>query len=372
MRRKSIKLPMEVTYLTQEQKKRFIVNVIFIALVLALVWIGIRYMLRWLLPFVIAFLIALLLRRPLNFILSHTHLPRKVVAPIITLILVLLVAVLVAVASYKGVQELSAFAAWLPGWFQETAPQVAQGLNHRFQLLIDAIPAGWDAQIHLLADGVSDSIQTQLVSWSGNAVTWLASKAVSLPSTIITLVITLVATFFMSGELEQIRGFVRRQIPEAYMGAAQETWISFGRTVGKMLRSYLIIMSITFGELCIGLSVLRLEHAVVLAALIAVVDVLPVLGVGTVLLPWGIITLIIGDVPLGLGLLLLYAIISVLRNFLEPRIVGKRIGLNPLITLLCMYLGLQLFGIIGMFLVPLLFILVRDAQKAGLIHVWNE
>ena len=358
--------------MTQEQKKRFIVNVIFFALVLALVWIGIRYLLRWLLPFIIAFLIALLLRRPLNFILSHTHLPRKVVAPIITLILVLLVAILAAVAAYKGIRELSDFAAWLPSWFQETAPEVVQSLNQRFQLLLEAIPAEWDAQIHLLVDGVSGNIQNQLVSWSGNAVSWLASKAVSVPSMVVTVVITLVATFFMSTELEQIRAFVRRQIPAAYMGAARDTWISFGRTVGKMLRSYLVIMSITFGELCIGLSVLRLEHAVVLAALIAVVDILPILGVGTVLLPWGAITLMVGDVPLGLGILLLYAVISVIRNFLEPRIVGKRIGLNPLITLLCMYLGLQLFGIIGMFLVPLLFILVRNAQKAGLVHMWNE
>ena len=245
-------------------------------------------------------------------------------------------------------------------------------MDQRFQLLLNALPEGWEDQLRLLTDSMADGIQSQLVAWSGSAVSWLASKAASLPSIVVGIIITLVATFFMSGQLEQVRAFILRQIPEAYMGAARDTWISFGRTVGRMIRSYLIIMSITFGELAVGLALLRMDHALVLAAIISLVDVLPVLGTGTVLLPWGVVTLILGDWALGLGILLLYAIVTVVRNFIEPKIVGKRIGLNPLVTLLCMYLGLRLFGLPGMFLVPLLFILVRDAQKAGLIHLWND
>ena len=357
---------------TQEQKRKFIVNVAFFALLLALVWVTVKYVLVWLMPFVIALVIALLLRRPLNWILSHTRLPRKVVAPVITLVLVVLVVGLLVVLTVAGLRELAGFLGGLPDWFQRSMPEVTQAVNLRLELLFQALPEEWEAQLRQTAANLSDSVQSELISWSGTVVTWIAARAASLPSIVIGVIVTLVATFFMSAELEHIRDFVRRQIPQEYMGVARGAWASFGRTLGQILRSYLLIMSITFVELAIGLTILRVDYPVVLAAIISIVDILPVLGVGTVLLPWGVITLIVGDIPLGVGILLLYVIISVVRNFLEPRIVGKRIGLNPLITLLCLYVGLQLFGILGMFLVPMLFLMVKNAQDAGLIHLWKD
>ena len=101
----------------------------------------------------------------------------------------------------------------------------------------------------------------------------------------------------------------------------------------KFGRAYAILLSITFVELLIGFSLLRVDYALRSALLTAMVDSLPVLGTGTVLIPWAAAMLILGNCPLGIGLLMLYAIITVVRQMLEPRVVGKQIGLYPLVTL---------------------------------------
>ena len=113
------------------------------------------------------------------------------------------------------------------------------------------------------------------------------------------------------------------------------------------------IFGITFIELALGFAFLGIPHGIFLAALIAVVDILPVLGTGTVLVPWGFITLFLGDYGLGIGILLLYLVITIVRNTIEPKLVGKQIGLHPVVTFAGMLLGLKYFGFLGMFGIPL-------------------
>ena len=139
----------------------------------------------------------------------------------------------------------------------------------------------------------------------------------------------------------------------------------------KMLRGYIIILLITCAELFIGFTILRLEYAFVLAMLIAIMDILPVVGTGTALIPWGVYQLIIGNVWMGLGLLVLYAAITVIRQIIEPKIIGKQVGLTPIVTLMAMYLGLQLFGIIGMVCLPILLIIIVKLQESGMIKIWK-
>jgi predicted PurR-regulated permease PerM len=138
-----------------------------------------------------------------------------------------------------------------------------------------------------------------------------------------------------------------------------------------MLQGYILILLITFGELAIGFTLLRIDYSVLIAVAVALLDILPVVGTGTVLIPWSLISLLIGKIPQGIGLLVLYITITVVRNIIEPRIIGARIGLHPLATLIFMYLGLHLFGVIGMLLLPLIIILLKNAQDAGVLKIWK-
>ena len=120
------------------------------------------------------------------------------------------------------------------------------------------------------------------------------------------------------------------------------------------LRSYLILTGVIFLSVLTGLTLLRVRYAFLLSAVLAAVDILPVIGVGAVLLPWGVISIALGDTRLGVGLLLLFGAVEILRQVLEPRLLGTALGVHPLLSLLSLYLGTELFGVLGLLLAPVL------------------
>ena len=128
-------------------------------------------------------------------------------------------------------------------------------------------------------------------------------------------------------------------------------------------------MVITFIELLIGLFILRIDYALLLSAVIALLDMLPIIGTGTVLVPWSIYEFISGDLYIGVGLLILYLIITVFRNIIEPRIIGKQMGLHPLIALISVFIGLKLMGFIGIFLLPLTVMLLYKMYDKGVFDI---
>ena len=123
-------------------------------------------------------------------------------------------------------------------------------------------------------------------------------------------------------------------------------------SVFKLLKGYAILMLMTFLELSAGFLILRVKYALLLSLLIAVIDILPVLGTGTVLIPWGIAEILFKNTGLGIGILVIYAVITVIRNFAEPKIIGRQIGINPLFTLLSMFIGIKLLGFAGVIIFP--------------------
>jgi predicted PurR-regulated permease PerM len=138
-----------------------------------------------------------------------------------------------------------------------------------------------------------------------------------------------------------------------------------------MIKSYMIIMIITFFELFAGLSILKVNYALPIAAIVAFLDILPVLGTGGIIIPWSIVELILKNYFLGFGLLILYVAVTVIRNVLEPRIIGHQIGLHPIITITAMYAGLRLFGFGGLFLAPVVVITVKYLNDTGKINLFK-
>lgn len=142
-------------------------------------------------------------------------------------------------------------------------------------------------------------------------------------------------------------------------------------TLWVCVRSYALIMSITFVELSIGLTLIRIDHAILVAFVIAIFDILPVLGTGGIMIPWAILTAIQGNYPLALGLLVVYLVITVIRNIIEPKIVGSQLGLHPVVTLCSMFVGAQLFGVIGLFGFPIGLSLLRYLNDHGVVRLFR-
>ena len=195
-----------------------------------------------------------------------------------------------------------------------------------------------------------------------------AGLAAALPSAALFLFTTLLAAYFTSAGRPSLRASLRRLMPGTWQERLGRVSGGLKTAFGGWLRAQGLLMLLTFGELALGFLLLRVEPALLLAGLTALVDALPVFGVGTVLLPWGAIALLLGDVRLGLGLLLLYGAVTLVRSLLEPRLVGKRVGLPPLAALACMYVGFRAFGVAGMVLAPLAGVLARQLWASGVLR----
>ena len=209
-------------------------------------------------------------------------------------------------------------------------------------------------------------------SLSSKVVGGLGSMAAGIPTSLVNLIITIVASFFFVVDYYKVTGFIAKLLPPRGKELLFEVKSSVVTVLFQFGRAYALLMGLTFVELFVGLLLLRVPYAFLLALLIAVVDILPVLGTGTIVIPWGIITLILGNFPLGIGLLILYAIITVVRQSLEPRVVGHQIGLHPLITLISMFVGVSLFGFLGLFGLPIavtVFVQIKRAEKENQEHL---
>lgn len=192
---------------------------------------------------------------------------------------------------------------------------------------------------------------------SAGAVTLLGS----LPSVLLFLTVLLLSCYYFTAEPGGVSRLVAARIPARWRAGLSRWQAGAGRSLRRYLRAALLLALLTFLEMFVGLTLLRKPYAFLLALLIAFVDFLPVLGTGTVLIPWGIGELLLGSTGSGLGILALYAISSVLREIAEPHLVGRSLGIHPLLSLLSMYAGFRLFGIPGMVLAPLAAAVIKGA-----------
>ena len=214
-----------------------------------------------------------------------------------------------------------------------------------------------------MAQGIA--LPNRFYDWLSGLVVKTASV---LPQGFLFLFTTLLATYFASAGLPELRGALKQKLPAAWgprLGAGRD---QLKRVLGGWLKAQGLLMLITFGELAAGFLVLRVDLALLLAAVVALVDALPVFGTGTVLLPWAVFAFLGGDRWLALGLLILYGVITLVRNVLEPRLVGEKLGLHPLLALAAMYVGFQAFGVAGMILVPLLAVLAKGLWDCGVFR----
>ncbi len=173
-----------------------------------------------------------------------------------------------------------------------------------------------------------------------------------LPDTLIFLITAVTAGFLISPRLPKFKPWLLRMIPQHWQKAAGQMLSNMKGNVGLWLRAQCKLLGLTFCLLAAGFFLLRIKNAVFTAALICLVDALPVLGVGTVLLPWAAVCLLQGQTPQAIALGSLYAVITLTRSALEPRLVGRQLGLSPLLTLGGLYVGYRLWGVGGMLLAP--------------------
>ena len=251
----------------------------------------------------------------------------------------------------------------LPGWYEGSFLPAARRMGEEAMGLLGRMGAeeGFRATAQRLAPALEEGIS----ALSARALGAAGSLAGALPGFALGCSFTVLSSFFILFDYEAIGAFLLRQLPRRLAEPVRDSRAFLAETVRQVLRAYLLIMAVTFGEISLGLWLLGVDYYLVIGLAVAVLDILPVLGSGAVLIPWGLWTLLQGRLPLGAGILLLYAVVTAVRTVIEPRIVGRRIGLSPLATLCAMYAGMKLGGFAGLLLAPMALTLLLFLDEEG-------
>ena len=352
-----------------EKYRKFLITFAYYAVIAALAFVVIRYALPMLAPFVIGAVIAYFLRFPIRFLHRKAKLPYKGAAIITVLLFFGIIGVALGLAGIKAINWLVSAINLLPTMYTTHALPFFEEVTHNLELTFHSLDPDVLATLDTLGQQALDSAGTMISSLSGKAVSALSGAAISIPGLFIDLVLLIISTFFIAIDYELIKSFIVRQLDEKTHNLLWEIKNYVGGTLWVCIRSYAIIMSLTFVELAIGLSIVKIQHAVIVALLISIFDILPVLGTGGIMIPWTVLTAIQGDFKLALGLLLIYVVITIIRNIVEPKIVGGQLGLHPVVTLSSMFAGVQLFGVIGLFGFPIGLSLLRHLNDHGVVKI---
>lgn len=332
-------------------------------LLLAVLWLGLRYLLPILMPFLLAAALAAAAEPLVRFWQKRTGLPRAAATGLgVSMALMLLILGLMILSALL-IRQLRALAEVAPD-LENTAAQGIASLEAWLLSLADKAPDGIESLLNRSIENLfsgGSSLTDRITAWLLQLVSNIVSQV---PDSLLGIGTWLLACFMLSAKLPRIQAWLQAKLPSRW----KEQWLPVLRRLKKSLLGWILaqckLMSITFLVLTVCFFALQISYAPIWALIVSLVDALPVLGTGTILIPWSLVCFLQGQTVRGVGLLGAYAAAWTLRSVMEPRLVGKQLGLDPLITLAAMYAGYRIFGIGGMILSPLLAVTVTQLLAA--------
>lgn len=355
-----------------ERQRAFIIRFVYYAIWIALIFALLKYGLPLFMPFVIAFVIAFVLKPLINFITEKTPLSRKAVSILVLIVVYAVLVTLIVLLGGKIVVFLSDWFGKLPAFYKNSIVPTFESASGFFDGFVERLDPDLLKFLNVASESLAQSISNIVSSISSSAVGMVTGVATKVPWFVVAFILTIIASFFLVADYYTVTSFITKQLPERAVHMLFTIKDYTVNVLFKFGRAYLILMSITFAEVFIGLLILGFKHAFPIAIITAIVDILPVFGTGTVLIPWAVFQLIAGEWFQGIGLLVLYLIITLVRQVIEPRIIGRQIGLYPLLTLICMFVGARLFGFWGMFGLPITLVVIIHLNRAGEIKLFKE
>ena len=358
---------MKMNFNKTGMRRAVIINIVYFAMIAGIIYFLLRFFVPMSAPFLIGFVLASVLAPLIRRICAEWKVKRSLVA---IACLIVCYFVIFSAIGFFGSHVLSFIqeqAVRLPRYYYEFLYPGLMAISDK----ILASSAESSQTIARLLESIETRLQSGIMDLSGVIVSMVASWIMGFPGFLIQLIFTVISSFFFTLDYETVVAFILRQFQPETQAMVVEVVSSAKIVTWKILRVYALLMTITFLELYAGFTILRIPMAAPTAFLVAVVDILPVLGTGTVLIPWGLLMLILGDTSLGVGILVLYLIITVVRQSLEPKIIGSQVGLHPIITLLCIFAGAQLIGVVGIFAFPVMATIIKKMNDDGTIHFFR-
>ena len=370
------------------KRRDFLIDLVYVMAIIGLVYVFFKYCFSIAAPFLLSFFFAVILQRPLGWLDKKTknkmHSFWSIVLVLLCVAIILGPVISVIAALFREIGNFISFLGEqlndLPTFLVTLQNEILKAIK----FLPDSIYTSVSENItqffgNLINDFDVSKLginMSSITSGLSNGISGVYSVVKNIPSILISVVIGVIAWILFTKDYKKVVKFIKLQLPDKHKNLLSETKKIFSSTILKMCRAYGLIMFITFCENFLGLTILNLigvmknSYVFVIAICIAVFDILPVAGSGGILIPWSLIALVTGNVGQCVGLLILYAVITVIRQYIEPKIVGDSLGVNPLVTLAGLYFGLKLFGFMGMFIVPIC-VMTLKAFNEGRIHLYT-
>ncbi len=333
------------------------------------------FLLGLFLPFILGYLLSILVNPLANFLQKKFKLPRAVSAILVIVLSVGIVGGILTGVIWKIVDEIRNLYDQFPTIYQSMQTSF-ESLSGKWAVIYQNMPENIRAIVDNMAVMISDKLSTFINAKSSPMVQYASDFAKRLPNIFISIIVFVLSSFFMITDARAVSSFMRRVFPEKVMERFHDIRGQIKLYLGGYIKAQLIIMSITFVIIFAGLSILRVNYALLIAIGVALLDALPFFGTGAVLWPWALISLLNSNIKMAVGLAVIYLAAIFTRQMIEPKIVSSNIGMNPLLTLMSMYVGYRVFSIGGMILGPVVLMLVFSFYKAGifdgLIHFFKR
>ena len=343
-------------FLPKENYKRIFIITMYLVLGGLLLFIFFKYLFKLILPFIIAWCVSLIIRPTTEILHRRTKLPKKLLAVILVLIVLAIVGILIFLFLDKLIYEFRGIVVYISNnadlWINSLL-KIINDVSEKIPFLQSF------ASEEELKVVFSDFGQKMLAKFTDNVPNMLKSILTVLPNLLFVSLVLIMASYYFCADYDEILFFIKQLFPKRFRENLKEIKLRLKFIGINVLKGYLLTMLLTFLQLYIGFLILKTEYAFSLALITSLVDILPVIGVGSVLIPWAVVKLIAGSYYQGFGLLIIFAVVSVVREILQPRIIGKSIGLHPLATLFSMYIGLELCGFIGLISFPVFVIILK-------------
>lgn len=337
-----------------EKYKSFALKGGCVLILIALAYLFLKLALGIILPFAIALIIVFISRPIINKLCSKRKISKPVASIFVVSIMLILTIFIISICVSLIINELRSIVGNLLVNLEKENNFISQifesieGIKQKFPFLNSILPGVNESIYSLVLEMVSNSV-TKL---SNSLTTLVAEFITSLPSFIVALVIMLLSLFYFSKDYDKIALAIEKAFPKKISSFFPQIKKDVVGIMLKYLKSYSLLLLLTLVELFIGFLIIGIEHPFTLALLISIVDLLPVLGVGSVLVPWSIILLSTGKTLTGIGILVLFAFCYIVRQLAEPKILSKQMEVHPLITIFAMYAGFKLAGLAGLILAP--------------------
>ena len=343
---------------------RIILNIIIpLAAIYLVCWWGPR-LLKFFMPFVIGWIIAMIANPLVRFLERRVRIVRKLSSVIIVVSVLALVIGAIYLIIAKLVVEASGFTKDLPVLYETMSQEVHQAFQ-RLDLVFLRLPPNVQESFNRFSENLGEYLSLAVQKIASPTVTMAGNVAKGIPGALVNAIITILSSYMFIVDRDRIVEFWKRHAPKGSARYAALLRDDVKRLIGGYFAAQFKIMFVIAAILLAGFFVLGVNYALLLALLISFLDFLPLFGTGTALIPWALVKLLSGEYAFAAGLGLLYVLTQVVRQIIQPKIVGDTMGLPPLWTLFFLYIGFKFSGISGMILAEPIGMLVLNLYEHG-------